>query len=191
MPESRNALVVSIPELVRVPLPDLAIPNLNPQCGPRPLTDIRFHQEEDYINASAEVGMPFADAMIRPRGRPHWSLLHVALVDDDIAAATFAAVTHKMYGVTHRVVELNARIAFHREAFLRGCVMQPTRGSVEVDSFRAEWEVIPHRSRGNIRQHGIWRVSFLGIRDEEPIRIASLEGSYLRMRAVHPNVVRS
>ena len=179
------SLKVSIPELNRQPISsDLVIPNLNPQCGARPLERIKLYYDNNYANAEAQLSADFLKAQMIPRGRPHFALLHMALIDDDLASASFCAITSQTYGKEYRYVELWAKVCFHREAFLRGHIRCSTKGAIEVDTFKVLWELIKEKPHHNFHQRGIWRVSVIGVRSDEPIPIASLEGMYFRLPAV-------
>lgn len=186
MPSEVTSLVVEVPEVSRTSVSDsLRVPNLNAHMCSRPLTNAEsFYEAGEYFNAAADIAPEFLDQTMKPRGRPHLTLLHLALLDDDLAALSFAAIGAGVYGEEWRYVELWAEARFHREAFLRGCVRFPTRQAIEVDSFRAYWELFPDKPARNLLHRGIWRLSVMGVRDEEPIRVASLRGQYCRLAAV-------
>ncbi|MBU1083419.1 hypothetical protein KKE14_03225 [Patescibacteria group bacterium] len=185
MPDPVSSLKVVIPDMERQLISSgLVIPNLNPQCGVRPLEEIHIFHDEDYANAEAVISSQFLEAQMIPRGRPHLALLHMALIDDDIASASFCAITSQTYGEKYRYVELWAKACFHKEAFLRGHIRCAAKGAVEVDAFKVLWELTKEQSHHNFHQRGVWRVSVLGIRDDEPIPVASLEGMYFRLPAV-------
>ena len=185
MAEQVSTLKVIIPKMKRQPISDdLVIPNLNPQCGARPLEGIELFYDMDYVNAKAMISEEFLEAQMMPRPRSHWALIHMALVNDDIASTSCGAITSQVYGEKYRYVELWAKVSFHREAFLKGYLRYPTRGTVEVDTFQVLWELVKEKSHHNLHQRGLWRVSVIGIRDKEPIPISSLEGAYFRLPTV-------
>lgn len=160
--------------------------NLNPQCGSFPLQGIHFHYDPqaNFAAFSATLTPSFIDAQIRPRGRPHFSLLHVALLDDAIASVGFTTVHEQPYGATHRYLELGAAVCFHHEAFIAGTLTAIPRGAVEVEGFRTRWQCLPRRQPISIIHRGILQVSILGIRDQEEIQVASVECQYFLGRGV-------
>jgi hypothetical protein len=178
--------MVDVPEVDRQPVnTDLIIPNLNPHIGPRPLTDISMlYDPGRYGNFSATVSSEFLVALMSPRPRPHFAGIHLFLINDDIAAVSWCAALNEIYGEKGRFVEVSAGMNFHREAFLKGALLHPERGTIEVDSFRVLWELDKLQERHDLRQRGIWRVEVQGLNDGEPISILSLEGEYFRLKPV-------
>lgn len=169
-----------------VPLPKgIPLVNANPQCGPFPFSDIRFATTLDNgpMVFEARVSHDFIGAQVLPRGRPHLSLLHVALFDDGIAVATMTAAGER-YGETHRYIELDVAVAFHREAFVRGSVETLQFGTIEVDSFLVRWQGLPLRQSIPVVQRGVFQVSILSLAGEEEVPLASVEGRYMRRRGV-------
>lgn len=181
----RLHVVIPPPALAR-PLPNgIPLVNANPQCGPFPFDGIRYHFPSDNGPAvfEAQVSHAFVKAQMLPRGRPHFSLLHVALVDDAIAVATLTAAGER-YGEQHRYVELDVAVAFHKEAFVRGSIRQRQFGTIEVDSLVVRWQGLPLKDHISVFQRGIFQVSVLGMVGDEEVPVASIEGRYIRRRGV-------
>ena len=160
--------------------------NLNPQCGPFPFGEIAVEQnlDENIAIFRAEISNDFAKAQIIPRGRPHFSLLHVALIDDAIASAGFSLITDQQYGTKYRYVELGVMACFHQEAFLTGSLQSKPRGTIFVDAFRIYWQCLPCKKKSPLLQRGIFRVSVIGVVHDEEIPIISVEGEYFRRKGV-------
>ena len=160
--------------------------NLNPQCGPFPFGEIAVEHnlDENVAIFRAEISNDFAKAQIIPRGRPHFSLLHLALVDDAIASASFSLVTDQRYGAKYRYVELGVMACFHQEAFLTGSLRTKPRGTIFVDTFRIYWQCLPCKKRSSLLQRGIFRISVIGVICNEEIPVVSVEGEYFRRKGV-------
>ena len=134
----------------------------------------------------ATVSPEFVKAQVLTRGRPHFSLIHVALVDDNIATHCFTADTGQTYGNEFRYVETGVGVCFHREAFIRGAIARPPRGTVEVDGYTVSWELVPYREGVPLQRRGFFRVAVHGHRadDGDVIHVASWEGEFFRRRGV-------
>lgn len=180
-------LAVQIPELrASTKMPQgLTLINMNPYV-PFPFSDIRATSWVPGEGTfEADVSEAFVEATIRSRGRPHFSLTHAGFIDDAIAAAAFTGTTGETYGARYRYIEFDVGISFHREAFPRGSVSVRQSGTVVVDHFVARWELLPQKDRIPIMRRGIFRVSILGVRDKDQIPIASIQGNYMRRKALH------
>ncbi|OGC85069.1 hypothetical protein A3F55_02275 [Candidatus Adlerbacteria bacterium RIFCSPHIGHO2_12_FULL_53_18] len=169
---------------------DRTLLNINPYV-PFPFSSVQATgwQVEEGVVCEAEVAQAFVQTTILSRGRPHFSLTHAAFIDDAVAVAAYTGVTGEVYGKHHRYIEMGAAVGFHREAFPRGSLVTQQFGTVEVDSFRVRWQFLPHNDKIPLLQRGIFQVLILGIRDDEEIPVASVEGSYLRRRAVQSTKV--
>lgn len=127
----------------------------------------------------------FAQSQIVPRGRPHFSLIHQALVDDAIASVSDTALTGEPYGKTGRYIEMGVVARFHREAFLAGTLSTPRQmGTVFVEGFRCYWTCVPVEGR-DVLQKGVFRVAVIGVSRGDEIPVVSLEGEYFRRKAVN------
>ncbi len=159
--------------------------NLNPQCGPFPFGNVYMERLQDgSLRFVSELTDAFALAQIVPRGRPHFSLVHQALVDDAIASVCDTALTGEPYGETGRYIEMGVVAKFHREAFLRGTISTPRQmGTVFVDGFRCYWTCVPDEGH-TVLQKGMFRVAVVGESRGEEIQVVSLEGQYFRRKAV-------
>ena len=159
--------------------------NINPYV-PFPFSTVRATgwQVEEGVVCEADIAEEFIQKTILSRGRPHFSLTHAAFIDDAVAVAAYTGVTGEVYGERHRYIEMGAAVAFHREAFPRGSLVTRQFGTVEVNTFRVRWQFLPHNDRTSLLQRGVFQISILGIRDDEEIQVASVEGSYMRRKAV-------
>ena len=181
-------LKVVVPELTRpMALPaDVLLVNANPQCGPFPFENVMFEADLAAGHAvfRADLSESFVEAQILPRGRPHFSLLHVALVDDAVAVSSLTGITGEEYGKHYRYIELGAAAGFHREAFIRGTMTSRQFGTIFVDGFRVRWRCLPSGRRGSLLERGVFQVSVLGLNAGDEIPVVSVEGQYFRRRAV-------
>lgn len=167
-------------------LSSLHIVNCNPQCGPLPLINLRtrFPKKENYAAFVGNIDPAFIKAQVLPRGRPHFGLLHLALIDDNIATASFAVATNDIYGQKYRYIELGVVVCFHKEVFVRGSLSTLPKSTIFVDGFRVYWECLPRKDRIPLFRRGIFRVAIMGLVAEDEIPVASLEGEYFLRRSV-------
>ena len=167
------------------------VPNLNPACGPAPFSIAMATTwlPEPGAVFEARLQRAFIEAQFLSRGRPHFTMLHVALIDDAIAAAALTGVSGECYGKKQRMIEFGVGVAFHREVFPRGSLKYLPRGTIEVDEFRVRWQILPYKDRISVLNRGIFRISILGIVGGEEIPVASVEGAFMRRKAVHPAVL--
>lgn len=180
-----NSLKIEIPEVYRKPIPtDLPIINLNPQCGPMPLTSVEAYKEEDYFNFKAVISNEFIEAQIIPRGRPHFALLHVALIDDNLASLCFSLFTGEAYGQKYRYLERGVAASFKKEAFIRGALEKVPWQAIEVDGYEIKCELIKSSPRRSLDIRGIFRVVIIGLADKDKIDVACWEGEYFRRKGV-------
>ena len=180
-----SSLDVKIPEINRNSIPNtLPIVNANPQCGSLPLTDIKVFFDDEYLNLKAQVSSEFIKAQIIPRGRPHFALLHLALIDDNLATLCFFLFTRQVYGQKYRYLERGVIASFKREAFVKGALKKIPFGAIEVDGYEVRCELIKRKEKCSIEKRGIFRVSVLGLRQEDKIDVACWEGEYFRRRGV-------
>ena len=181
-------LKITVPELIRpVVMPaGVQLVNANPQCGPFPFENIMFEADLENGHAvfQADLSERFVEAQILPRGRHHFSLLHVALVDDAVAVSSLTGITGEEYGRRYRYIELGAAAGFHREAFIRGTMTSRQFGTIFVDGFRVRWRCLPSRKRGSLLDRGIFQVSVLGLDAGDEVPVVSVEGQYFRRHAV-------
>jgi len=186
--KTRASLKLQLPTLTHPSvLPrDTQLVNANPHCGPFPFVDIIYelNLEDGHALFQAELSKEFIVAQILPRGRPHFSLLHVALVDDAVAVSSFTVATKRVYGERYRYVELGATAGFHREAFMKNSISSHQFGTCIVDGFRVRWRCVQAKERIPLIQQGIFQVSILGLISGEEVPVASVEGHYLRRLAV-------
>jgi hypothetical protein len=160
--------------------------NPNPQCGPWPFTDIQFEADFDAGHAvfCTDLSPEFIRAQILPRGRPHISLLHVAIADDAIAASSFQIVTQEPYGQRYRYLELGACAGFHQEAFFRNSIREAPFGTLQVDGYRIRWQCLRRKPHMSLIQRGIVQVGVFGIIGNDEVQIVSVEVEYFRRRGV-------
>lgn len=182
IPRPTNAIPIPYPERV---------PNLNPACGPSPFvramaTSWKAEQGGIY---EAALTLEFIRAQFLTRGRPHFTLVHVALIDDAVAAATLTGVSGEKYGERRRIIEMGVAVGFHREAFPKGSLRGQPFGTVAVDGFRVRWQLLPHRDNVPILNRGVFQIAVLGLIGDEELPVASVEGMYMRRNATHPAVV--
>lgn len=166
------------------PVPEMLFINPNPQCGSLPLTNLVmvYKPGEPYAAFRGDISPDFIKRMILPRGRPHFSLLHVALVDDNIGSVNFTAVTGEEYGRMYRVLESGTMVCFHREAFYRGSLKDLPRGAIFVDGYVVYWQCLPYRN--SILQRGTFQVAVMGLVSGEEVPIVSIEGGYFKRKGV-------
>ncbi|MFH1225684.1 MAG: hypothetical protein V1684_00135 [bacterium] len=159
--------------------------NLNPQCGAFPFGKIlmSYSPADKVAIFKAEISDAFNQAQIIPRGRPHLSLLHLALFDDAIASSAFTLITNEAYGLKYRYIEPGVVACFHQEAFLSGSLRSIPRGTIFVDKFSVYWQCLPIKNH-DLLQRGIFQVLVVGIKSGEEIPIASVEGMYFRRKGV-------
>lgn len=184
--EMVSALRVDIPMLIRSEVPsNIIIANANPFC-PLPFENARYYFEESYSNFEAQLSKEFIMATIVPRGRPHISLLHIALFDDNVATLSFPAITGLTYGQEYRYLESSIAVCFNREVFYRGALKRVPPGAIEVDRYSVEWELLPQSDRIPMLKRGIFRGVCYGhnILMGDKIRVASWEGGFFRRRGV-------
>ncbi len=179
-------VTVPRPVMVNESPRDANFVNLNPQCGPFPFGSVLWQYDEgdQFACFEADLTQDFVDAQIMPRGRPHFSLLHVALVDDAIASSSFTLIAQQPYGHAYRYLELAAAANFHREAFIEGALHAVPRGATYVDGFRIRWQCLPWRDHTPLVRRGVLQVSVIGVRETEEIPIASVECEYFLGKAV-------
>lgn len=181
-------LRVSVPSLQNPILFDGKVPlvNANPQCGAFPFWNI--HSQVDTANGIARFQANLTPEFIRdqilPRGRPHFSLLHAALIDDAVAVSSFSIAQGEPYGVSSRYIELGVTVAFHREAFMEGSITTTQFGTVLVQGFRVYWQCLPQKDNVSLIDRGIFQVSVVGLTQFDEVPVASIEGGYMRRRAV-------
>jgi len=176
--------IVEIPAVVGNPYPaDAPIVNANPHSGPLPIVGLQGIWQDDHCLMSGSLDLLYIQQQIDPRGRPHFALTDVALIDDNIATAIYPLfLGMDPYGSEYRYLERGIKVVFHQEAFSKGRVNILPRGVIEVDGYEIRFELLPHRS--SIVPRGIFRVSCLGIRDNDQIPVASWEGEYFRRHGV-------
>lgn len=182
-----SALSVEIP-LARLQTVsgDLVVANANPFC-PLPFEHGKYYAEgQEYGSFQADLSQPFIDATIISRGRPHISLLHVALFDDNVATLSFPVLTGKTYGEEFRYLESAVAVCFHREVFYRGALRRIPKGATEVDRYTVVWELLPADDRFPMLKRGIFRGICFGHDNAsgETIRVVSWEGGFFRRRGV-------
>jgi len=184
------ALKVDIPPLDQeIPFtPEVPLVNANPQCGPFPFTaicsDIDLKKGLEGVTVQADLSADFIKAQILPRGRPHFSLIHTALVDDAIAVTSLTGTTGMVYGETHRYIEMGVVVGFQREAFIRGSNQRRQFGTIFVDGFRTRWRALPEKDNISVLQRGRFQVSVYGLHGFDETLVACVEGKYMRRRAV-------
>lgn len=173
-----------------IPYPNL-VPNLNPMCGPPPFVQATATSWEAApgVTYEAELTPEFIGAQFLTRGRPHFTLVHVALIDDAVAATTLTGVSGERYGEKRRVIEMGVAVGFHREAFPKGSLCGKPFGTVAVDNFLVRWQLLPHKDNVPILNRGTFQIAVLGLVGDEEVPVASIEGMYMRRNAVHPSVV--
>ncbi|MFA6909463.1 MAG: hypothetical protein WC289_06365 [Patescibacteria group bacterium] len=160
--------------------------NPNPQAGHFPFSQIEMDVDLNDQRAvfCADICPEFIATQILTRGRPHFSLIHVAFVDDAIASSSFQCVTDQKYGEQYRYLELGVIVGFQQEAFFCNSIREIPRGAIAVDGYRVRWQCLPRKNGSAIIQRGILQVGILGIVDTEEIQIASVEVEYFRRRGV-------
>jgi hypothetical protein len=159
--------------------------NANPHCA-WPFRDILMDVDLAAGHAvfCSDLSPEFIQTQILPRGRPHFSLLHIALIDDAIASSSFQVVTDEKYGKRYRYLELGALAGFHKEAFYRGSVRELPSGTIQVDGYRVRWQCLPRKAQSSLIQRGIVQVGIFGLIDTEEVQIASVEVEYFRRHGV-------
>ncbi|MEK7124424.1 MAG: hypothetical protein AAB877_01940 [Patescibacteria group bacterium] len=169
---------------------NVTLANLNPQCGPFPFCNIysEVNLRNGIARFQADLAPDFIQAQILPRGRPHFSLLHVALVDDAVAATSFSLATGEEYGRNSRYIEMGAMAGFHREAFMRGSNIVRQFGTILVDGFRVYWQCQSRKENVSLIDQGIFQVSVVGLTPKQEVPVASIEGQYFRRKAIKRSV---
>jgi len=165
---------------------DIVVANANPFC-PLPFEHAKYYAEEqEYGNFQADLSQSFIEATIIPRGRPHISLLHIALFDDNVATLSFPVLTGKTYGEEFRYLESSIAVCFHREVFFRGVLERVPRGAVEVDRYSVAWELLPQNDHVPMLKRGIFRGICYGFNEQSGVivKVASWEGGFFRRRGV-------
>lgn len=160
--------------------------NLNPQCGPFPFNKIYYQYipDDNFALFNSRLTDDFIQAQIIPRGRPHFSLLHIALIDDAIASSSFTLAIEENYGKNYRYIEFGAVVGFHREAFIAGRLAKNQLGTIFVDGFNIRWQCLPRKDNISIAQRGVLQVSILGLKGNEEIPVASVECEYYKRKGV-------
>ena len=180
-----NSLNIQIPEVSREPISeDLPVINANPHCGPLPLVDIEAYWDTDYMNLKGMLSSKYVQFQIMPRGRPHFALIDLALINDNLATLCFLLYTGKTYGKNYRYVQISTIAAFKQEAFIRGSLNQIPSGAIEVDSFEMQCELIKRKPKRSLDVRGIYRVTIVGISGRDRISVACWEGEYFRRKGV-------
>ncbi len=175
---------VDIPDHNGVPYPvNAPVVNANPHSGPLPLVDLHGIWQEDYCVMVGRLDLEYIRTQIDPRGRPHFALTDIALIDDNIATAMYPLfLGMDPYGSEYRYLERGICACFHQEAFTRGRMVNMPRGTIEVDGYEIRFELLPHRN--SIVSRGTFRVSALGVTGDDFVPVASWVGEYFRRHGV-------
>lgn len=143
---------------------------------------------DQYMVFCTDITPEFIQREILPCGRPHIGLVHIALINDAIATSSFEIITDERYGTAYRYVELGAVAGNHQEAFVKGSIIEPPHGTIEVSGYRIRWQLMPRKPNKPMVQRGILQVGIFGLIAEGETQVASVEVEYFRRKGVLNNV---